>query len=267
MHAQMSESAKHTTILVVDDDPNLRSALGEFLQHHDWVTLVASDGVDALRIVESYPDDIDLLVTDVMMAGMDGFTLAAQVAAERPNIKILYMSGHFTESDRVRQALREAGRFFLAKPFGRREFVDTVEMALRRSVDATDAFAVILGNPLVTAQAIISHAHTGSERTPRYAVQLGVRYRWKLMSVWETGRTRNLSRTGLEFDAAPPVPDRAPLADNPGIDLRLELPLPGARSAEVLALGRVTRVEPSGASDGAVVIAVAITGYRTDIRR
>ena len=42
MHAQMSEPAQHTTILVVDDDPNLRSALGEFLEHHDWVTLVAS---------------------------------------------------------------------------------------------------------------------------------------------------------------------------------------------------------------------------------
>ena len=53
------------------------------------MTLVASDGADALRIVESYPDDIDLLVTDVTMAEMDGFTLAAQVAAERPNIKIL----------------------------------------------------------------------------------------------------------------------------------------------------------------------------------
>ena len=169
----MSEPTQDTTILVVDDDPNLRSVLDEFLEHHDWVTLVASDGDDALRIVESYPDDIDLLVTDVMMAEMDGFTLAAQVAAERPNIKILYMSGHFTDSDRVRQALREAGRFFLAKPFGRREFVDMVEMALRRSVDATDAFAVILGNPLVTAQAIADHAHTGSERTPRYAVQLG----------------------------------------------------------------------------------------------
>ena len=112
------------------------------------MTLVASDGVDALRIVESYPEDIDLLVTDVMMAGIDGFTLAAQVAAqvaaERPNIKILYMSGRFTNSDRVRQALREAGRFFLAKPFGRSEFVDMVEMALRRSVDPSDAFAVIL---------------------------------------------------------------------------------------------------------------------------
>ena len=97
---------------------------------------------------------------------------------------------------------------------------------------------------MVTAQAIADHAHTGSERAPRYAVQLGVRYRWKLMSLWEAGRTRYLSRTGLEFDAAPPVPDRAPLADNPGIDLRLELPFPGTRSAEVLALGRVPGSNP-----------------------
>ena len=267
MHAQMSELAQDTTILVVDDDPSLRSALGEFLENQDGVTLVASDGADALRIVESYPDDIDLLVTDVTMGGMDGFTLAAQVAAERPNIKILYMSGHFSDSDRVRQGLREAGRFFLAKPFGRRELVDMVEMALRRPADATDAFAVILGNPLVTAQAIVDHAHSGSARSLRYAVQLGVRYRWKPMRVWKAGRTRNISRTGLEFDAAPPVPDRAPLGDEPGIDLRLELPFPGARRAEVLALGRVTRVEPKDASDGPVVIAVAVTAYRTDIRR
>jgi CheY-like chemotaxis protein len=78
----MSKSAQDTTILVVDDDMSLRSALGEFLENEDWLTLVASDGVDALRIVESYLEDIDLLVTDVMMAGMDGFTLAAQVAVE-----------------------------------------------------------------------------------------------------------------------------------------------------------------------------------------
>ena len=267
MHAQMSEPAQNTTILVVDDDPSLRSALSAFLENQDWVTLVAADGADALHIVESYPDDIDLLVTDVTMAEMDGFTLAAQVAAERPNIKILYMSGHFIDSDRVRQGLREAGRFFLAKPFGRREFVDMVEMALRHSVDATDAFAVILGNPLVTAQAVADHAHTGSERSVRYAVQLGLRYRWKLMPVWQAGRTRNISRSGLEFHASPPAPDRAPLADDLSIDVRLELPLHGARRAEVLAQGRVTRVDASGASDGAVVIAVAVTGYRTDIRR
>ena len=141
----MSTSAQDTTILVVDDDQSLRSALSEFLENEDWVTLVVSDGADALRIVESYPEDIDLLVTDVMMAGMNGFTLAAQVAAERPNIKILYMSGRFIDSDRVRQALREAGRFFLAKPFGRSDFVGMVKMALSRSVDPSDAFAVILG--------------------------------------------------------------------------------------------------------------------------
>ncbi|HIM51308.1 MAG TPA: response regulator [Acidobacteria bacterium] len=44
-----------TTILLVDDDPSLRSAMGQFLEDQDWVTLVASDGADALRIVGSYP--------------------------------------------------------------------------------------------------------------------------------------------------------------------------------------------------------------------
>ena len=261
----MSEAAHGTTILIVDDDPNVRSLLGRFLENQGWMTLVAPGGADALHIVESYPDDIDLLVTDVMMAGMDGFTLAAQVVGERPQIKILYMSGHFIDNPRVRDGLREAGRFFLEKPFRRRKLLDTVEKALGRSVDATDAFAVILGNPLVTAQVIADRAETGSERCARYAVQLPVRYRSKPMSGWGSGRTRNISRTGLEFDAA--APDRALLADDPDIDLRLEMPLQGARRAEVTAGGRVTRVGLSGAADGVVAVAVAVTQYRTDIRR
>ncbi len=55
MHATMPEPAQDTTILLVDDDPSLRSAMGQFLEDQDWVTLVASDGADALRIVGSYP--------------------------------------------------------------------------------------------------------------------------------------------------------------------------------------------------------------------
>ena len=55
MHATMPEPAQDTTILLVDDDPSLRSAMGQVLEDPDWVTLVASDGADALRIVGSYP--------------------------------------------------------------------------------------------------------------------------------------------------------------------------------------------------------------------
>ena len=261
----MSESTEGKTILVVDDDPNLRSVLGEFLEDEGWLTLVANGGAEALHIVESYPDDIDLLVTDVVMAGMDGFTLAAQVAAERPSIKILYMSGHFTENQRVSQGLREAGRFVLVKPFGQSEFVDMVEMALSHSVDATDAFAVILANPFVTAQAVADQTDAGSERSARYMVQLPLRYRWALMPIWQAGRTRNLSRTGLEFDADSTEFVQAPPADDPDIELRLELPDPGARRTEVMVRGSVTRVGPS--ADGGVAVAVAVAQYRTDIRR
>jgi len=263
----MSDSAQGTTILVVDDEPSLLSALGEFLVDKGWMTLVAQGGAEALRIVQSYPDDIDLLVTDVVMAGMDGFTLAAQVAAERPSIKILYMSGYVTDNQRVRQGLREAGRFVLEKPFGRREFVEMVETALRRSVDATDAFAVILANPFVIAQVVADHAAAGSERSTRYAVELPFRYRWTLTRVWQAGRTRNISRTGLEFDIAPPLPDLAPATDDPEIELRLELPDPGALRAEVMAAGRVTRVGTPNAAAAGVLVAVAVKWYRTDIRR
>jgi DNA-binding response OmpR family regulator len=263
----MSESAQGTTVLVVDDESSLLSALGEFLVDKGWVTLVAQGGAEALGIVQSYPDDIDLLVTDVVMAGMDGFTLAAQAAAERPSIKILYMSGYVTDNQRVRQGLREAGRFVLEKPFGRDEFVEMVETTLSRSVDATDAFAVILANPFVTAQVVADQAAAGSERSTRYAVELPLRYRWTRTRVWRVGRTRNISRTGLEFDVAPPLPDMAPVKDDPEIELRLELPDPGAVRAEVMAAGRVTRVDTPDADAAEMSVAVAVKWYRTDIRR
>ena len=263
----MSEPASGTTILVVDDDPNVRSLLGRFLENEGWMTLVAPGGADALHIVESYPDEIDLLVTDVVMAGMDGFTLAAQVVGERPSIRVLYLSGHFTDNHRVRDGLREAGRFFLQKPFRRHQFLDTVEKALSRSVDASDAFAVILGNPLVTAQVIADHGATGPERATRYAVRLPVRYRSRPMLSWGEGRTCNISRTGLEFDTAEPVPDLDLLATDAEIDLRLEMPFTGARRAEVTARGRVARIGRAGAEGEVVAVAVAVTQYRTDIRR
>ena len=84
------------------------------------------------------------------------------------------------------------------------------------------------------------------------------------MPVWQTGRTRNISRTGLEFAVAP-APDRAPPKDDPDIELRLELPHPDSRRAEVMARGRVTRVVPNE-EEGALV-AVAVTQYLTDFRR
>ena len=164
------------TILVVDDETPLRQLIGRFLADSGWVVLDAANADEALRLVERYSDQeaIDLLVTDVVMpGGTDGFVLAAEVARIRPSIKVLYMSGHFEDRQAVRQGLREAGRYFIRKPFSRDDFLRTITSALETPVQASDAFAVILGHPGIEARAITdTRPPDGPERSLRYRVRL-----------------------------------------------------------------------------------------------
>ena len=254
------------TVLIVDDDPHLLQLMGRFLELAGWVALIAPNGDEALGIVEHYPDDIDLLVTDVVMPDMDGFTLAAQIVNERPGIDILYMSGHFTDNARVRHGLRETGRFFLQKPFNRDEFIQTVDEALSLSVEAADAFAMILGHPLITAQIAREWRHQSRvPRSNRYDVALPIRYRLP-GEEWASGVTCNISRSGVQFD--PEIgTTRTPLTTGAPIELWLQLPHPGTRRADIRAKGHITRTSVSEDDRSPTAIAVAVTGYRSDIRR
>lgn len=265
----MPESADDQTILIADDDPMLLELMGQFLETRGWLALVAGDGEEALRIVNHYPDAIDLLITDVVMPGMDGFTLAAHVVDRRPGIKILYVSGYFDENEKVRHGLREAGRFFLRKPFGQTEFLDMVAAALQEPVDATDAFAVILGHPLVTAQAMKDwrEGEDAAPRNLRYQLKLPLRFRLPKMTRWEEGTTQDVSRTGVLFATTAALPDLDGQTGSTPIDLRLSLPSAGVRSAEVACHGEIARVSPRTSPDGPVVVAVAVRSYHADIRR
>jgi CheY-like chemotaxis protein len=80
------------TILVADDDPELQHILWSVLSEPGYTVLVASDGYEALRIlVERH---VDLLLTDLKMPGIDGFELARQARLMRPNLHVIYLSGH-----------------------------------------------------------------------------------------------------------------------------------------------------------------------------
>ena len=165
---------------------------------------------DALRLVERYDDQepIDLLVTDVVMPGdTDGFVLAAEVARLRQDIKVVYMSGHFDDRQPVRQGLREAGRFFIKKPFSRPEFLKLIRKALEEpSPDAADAFAVILGHPDIDARPMNGTKPAEStDRSLRYRIRLPIRYRFAGVSDWECGVTRDISRSSIFFDASSPI--------------------------------------------------------------
>jgi CheY-like chemotaxis protein len=82
------------TILVVDDEPGLLTAVREILEDAGYRVLSAPNGPEALRIVTHSPDPIDLVVTDLLMPGMGGLDLARRLLSERPTIQVLFLSGY-----------------------------------------------------------------------------------------------------------------------------------------------------------------------------
>jgi two-component system, cell cycle sensor histidine kinase and response regulator CckA len=85
-------------ILLVDDNHNLRKAIASSLDMHGYSVVQASDGVEALKISRDHAGEIQLLVTDMVMPTITGKELATKMKLERPDIKILYMSGYSDES-------------------------------------------------------------------------------------------------------------------------------------------------------------------------
>jgi two-component system cell cycle sensor histidine kinase/response regulator CckA len=104
------------TILVVEDEESLRKVAKRALAAGGYTVLTASEGREALRIAAQHPGEIQLLLTDVVMPGMDGRTLAQELSKRRSAIKVLYMSG-YTDDAVVHHGVLEAGTHFLSKPF------------------------------------------------------------------------------------------------------------------------------------------------------
>jgi two-component system cell cycle sensor histidine kinase/response regulator CckA len=104
------------TILVVEDVGGLRSLAKRMLESLGYTVLTATDGEDALRLLEDYRGPVHLVLTDVVMPGMGGRTLAERFGRTRPEMKVLYMSG-YTDDVILRHGVFDEGMPFLGKPF------------------------------------------------------------------------------------------------------------------------------------------------------
>jgi two-component system, cell cycle sensor histidine kinase and response regulator CckA len=104
------------TLLVVEDDDDVRRLLKDELQHFGYTVLDASNGGEALLFCERYPGVIHALVTDVVMPHMDGYEVAERLRAVRPAMRTLYISG-YSDQAAARQSRGGPGDAFLAKPF------------------------------------------------------------------------------------------------------------------------------------------------------
>jgi two-component system, cell cycle sensor histidine kinase and response regulator CckA len=112
------------TVLLVEDEVEVRGVAQQILQSAGYTVLAASDGEEAVRLCAQHAGSIHLLLTDVVMPGMSGPALASRLAAMRPAMKVMYMSG-YPEDAIVRHDLLEPGTVFLPKPF-------TLETLLRK---------------------------------------------------------------------------------------------------------------------------------------
>lgn len=117
-------------ILVVDDEPMIRSLTRRALERYGYEVLEAEDGESALELVRSETGTrLDLAVLDVVMPRMDGRELSERLRRERPGLGVLYISGH-TGDELARRLLLDAAVPFLQKPFPPDELVERVQELL-----------------------------------------------------------------------------------------------------------------------------------------
>jgi two-component system, cell cycle sensor histidine kinase and response regulator CckA len=128
-----SEAPRGTeTILLTEDEQDVREVAREFLESGGYTVLEARDGVEALRLVEKYPGRIDLLITDMVMPRMTGQELAARLKEQRPQLRMLYMSG-YSEGAAAETLQADPRVRLLAKPFSRSALLRAVHELLKKS--------------------------------------------------------------------------------------------------------------------------------------
>ena len=120
------------TILLVEDEPAVRAFAERALAEQGYTVLSAADAPAALALAAAHAGSIELLVTDVVMPGLQGHQLAERLAAERPDLRVLYVSG-FTENSVIHHGVLGADISFLPKPFS----AEALGRAVRQTVDGT----------------------------------------------------------------------------------------------------------------------------------
>ena len=120
------------TVLLVEDDNAVREFTAEALRGAGWTVLLASGPADALAIAARETQRIDLLLTDVVMPGMSGGMLADKLAALRPGLRVLFVSG-YSEEDVMGRGGLAPGRALLEKPFTPSELRRRIRQLLQPS--------------------------------------------------------------------------------------------------------------------------------------
>jgi PAS domain S-box-containing protein len=230
------------TILVVEDELNLRRLTRQFLDNQGYTVLEAADGAAAVQICVAHQGTIHLLLTDVIMPGMNGRELAQRVSEIRPNMKVLYMSG-YTENAIGQNGTLDAGIKLLQKPFTLHALKATVREVLDQTTLPQEV--AMSARAILHSEARMAREKVAPFRAQRFNLHLPLRYRKVGEEAWRQGTTANISRSGLLFKAEEVL--------QPNVQLEINLVLPaeiaGLSPTEVVCRGEVVRsVEGEGSS-------------------
>jgi CheY-like chemotaxis protein len=227
------------TILLVEDEANLRYLARQYLEKQGYKVIEAADGAVAMQIAVAHEAVIHLLLTDVIMPGMNGRELAQRISEIRPNVKILYMSG-YTENVIGHNGMLDAGIRLLQKPFNLRDLKSKVREVLDATAPPPEvAMSMQSAEPRRAVQA----REIPPSRAQRFQLHLPLRYRRLGESQWHEGTTENISRSGMLFQADEVLQPSSQLE----INLVLPAEIAGLSSTEVVCRGEVVRtIEPNG---------------------
>ena len=225
------------TILLVEDEANLRYLARHYLEKQCYRVIEAADGAVAMQIAVAHEAIIHLLLTDVIMPGMNGRELAQRISEIRPNVKVLYMSG-YTENVVGHNGMLDAGVRLLQKPFNLRD----LKRIVREVLDTTPTSPEIPMPAQFTRQPIAAR-EIQPARAQRFQLRLPLRYRRVGENQWHNGNTENISRSGMLFTTEELL--------QPHVQLEINLVLPaeiaGLSATEVVCRGEVVRtVEANG---------------------
>jgi CheY-like chemotaxis protein len=206
-----------------------------------------------MQIAVAHEGVIHLLLTDVIMPGMNGRELAQRISEIRPNMKILYMSG-YTENVVGHNGTLDVGVRLLQKPFTLRDLKITV----REVLDTSPTFPEPAMSPQSAENPNAVHAReVAPTRAQRFQLHLPIRYRRLGERNWHEGKTENISRSGLLFQADEMLQPAAQLE----INLVLPAEIAGLSATEVVCRGEVVRSQESRGEMPSSALAARILQY------
>jgi PAS domain S-box-containing protein len=229
------------TILVVEDESNLRKLVRLYLEKQGYAVLEAASGTAALQLAKSHTGLIHLLLTDIVMPGMNGRELAQRISLLRPATKTIFMSG-YTENAIGRSGTLDEGIVLLNKPFTLQALKNKIGEVLDSAPLPSKAVPSVRLAPPDKAED--ARQETFTVRAQRFKLPIPLRYRAVGESGWRKGTTENISRSGLLF--------RTNDALHPNAQLEISLMLPaeiaGLAATEVFCRSEIVRsvADPSG---------------------